>query len=96
MFLFNRNTMYVAEVLSGEVWYWSSSTYYGVNRLFKYDYQQDVGSMIIWEILFRFKLFFILTLAFMIISIINALVVRIAIKSSVLVVFPALFLQNII
>ena len=52
--------------------------------------------MIFSEIWSRFKLLCTLTFAYMIISLINGLLVRVAIKCSVLTVFPVIYFQNLI
>ena len=91
MFTFFRNDIYCTERMKNEQWIWNEYSFTKINKLYKLEYEEDMALMIVSEIWIRFKLMFILGFAYMIISLINGLLVRIAIKCSVLTVFPVIY-----
>lgn len=96
MYTFHRNELYVIENNKYESWYWSSSTFIQINPLLKYDYNNNLILMIASEIWNRIFQTFYFLFTFMVISNTNAMIIRIAIKCSVLSIFPMIFFQNIV
>jgi len=78
--------------MKSEQWIWSEYSFTKINKLYTLDYEEDMALMIVSEFLIRLRLMFILTFAYMVISLINGLLVRVAIKCSVLTVFPVIWL----
>lgn len=87
MFTFHRTYVSVYEARSGETWYWGTNAFVLTNRNLKYDYNDDVAMMVIFETLFRVVKFLSLLFTFGFISTVNALMIRVTIKSSVIVAF---------
>jgi len=92
MYTFFRNDIYCTERMKSEQWIWSEYSFTKINKLYTLDYEEDMALMIVSEFLIRLRLMFILTFAYMVISLINGLLVRVAIKCSVLTVFPVIWL----
>ena len=76
--------MYVSETFSEESWYWSKSNFISTQRTLKYDYSDSISYMIFGEVLMRSYLLLRLTLFFAFISIVNAIVIRMTVKCSIL------------
>lgn len=87
IFTFYRKTLAVYEVRSDENWYWTITEYIISNRNLKFDYNDRVGFMIFGEFCFRVFKFICLGLTFAFISLVNALMIRVTIKTSVVVAF---------
>lgn len=85
MFTFYRVFMYVGNSASSETWYWSYSNFQLSNRNIKYEYGDSYVMMIAGEFFLRFFIFFSLFVSFGFISIVNALMLRVILKSSHLV-----------
>jgi len=90
MFTFNRKSMYAYEDMSSEMWKWGYSTFVQTARSLKYEYIDSIGNMIAGELMQRLAMVLQVGIGFGIISIVNALLIRVAIKSSVLIIFPVL------
>ena len=87
MFTFYRKPLAVYEVRSSESWYWSTSEFIISNRNIKFDYNDHTALMIFGEICFRIFKFICLLFAFAFVSLVNALMIRVTIKTSVVVAF---------
>jgi hypothetical protein len=94
MYTFHRRTEYVVESLSKESWYWTIEDFKNLNPLLRYDYGNSYKIMIFSEIINKIWKFLALLFIYGTISVINALFIRVSIKSSVLMVFPLILLQN--
>lgn len=85
MFTFYRVFMYVGNTRSTETWYWTYINYQITNRNIKYEYGDSVVMMIAGEFFVRFFIFVALFVSFGFISIVNALMLRVIIKCSHLI-----------
>lgn len=88
MFTFHREGIYVVENKTRESWYWSERTFLNNAPLLKYDYKGSTLLMLKDQFFRKFTGLLWVTFTFAMISMINALFIRICIKSSVLIVFP--------
>ena len=96
MFTFNRQDMNVLNMVTKEVWQWQTKTFKLVSPNFTYDYNSSFIKMIVFEILNRFSKLVSLFIGFGVISMVNGLLIRVAIKCSLLTIFPLLRLNEII
>jgi hypothetical protein len=87
MFTFYRNYIVVVETRSKESWFWGVNAFIWTNRNLKYDYDDSAVMLVLGEIFIRVFKFCALLFAFGFISLINALMIRVTIKSSVIVAF---------
>jgi hypothetical protein len=87
MFTFYRNYICAAETRSKESWFWGVNAFIMTNRNAKYDYDDNAVMLVLGEIFIRIFKFCTLLFAFAFISLINALMIRVTIKSSVIVAF---------
>jgi len=72
------------------MWKWTEWTYSSISRTLKHDYNDSMSEMVTNEIWLRFSLFFKMIFGYGVISVVNAILIRVAIKSSVLIIFPIL------
>jgi hypothetical protein len=94
MFTFYRKFLYVTEPATGETWYWTAMNFYKSNRTLKYDYKDSTSMMILGEIVFRFILLAQCFLCFAFISLVNALLIRVTIKSSTVLLVGLASIQD--
>lgn len=94
MYTFHREGIYVVENNTRENWYWGPNNFQKVNPLLKYDYQDQYMIMVQDFIVTKVFKFLWLTFVFSMISIVNALFIRVSIKCSVLMIFPMISCQN--
>jgi hypothetical protein len=87
MFTFYRNYIVAVETRSKESWFWGVNAFIWTNRNVKYDYDDSTVLLVVAEIFIRVFKFCTLLFAFAFISLINALMIRVTIKSSVIVAF---------
>lgn len=77
-----------------ESWSWNENTFKSYNPLLSIDYQNSYFSLITHQAVKKLFLVVWFLFAFGIISFINALFIRIALKCSALMIFPMIDLQN--
>mmetsp|Transcript_30097 Transcript_30097/g.45988 ORF Transcript_30097/g.45988 Transcript_30097/m.45988 type:complete len:123 (+) Transcript_30097:193-561(+) len=94
MYTFHRNQILIMESLSKESWMWNEAIFKKLNPLVKYDYAGNVQAMVTVEIAHKIGRVLWVTFVFAVISIINAIFIRVSIKCSVLIIFPIIELQN--
>jgi len=94
MYTFNRQQLYVVENKTRESWFWMAETFSSVEPTLEIDYHGSYSSMIYHETVNRICRLLWLTFTFACISLINALFIRISIKSSVVLIFPMVMIQN--
>jgi hypothetical protein len=95
MFTFYKRFMYVQESMSRETWYWTTMNYYTSNRTFKYDYKSNTGAMIATEIVLRIGLLVKCFCIYGLISITSALVLRLILKSSGVIILHCMLLEDL-
>jgi len=85
MYTFNKQGMFVVENKTRESWYWGASHFMPT---LEHEYAGSLTLMLYDQVWTRvFKLVW-LAFCFMCMSVINALFIRVAIKCSVLIIFP--------
>jgi hypothetical protein len=77
-----------------ETWYWGESEFKKHNPLLKYDFDDNKTALFFYLCGSKTAELIWLTFVFAIISMINALFIRVSIKCSVLMIFPMISLQN--
>jgi len=88
MYTFHRQSIGVVESTTSENWYWNEHTFKKLNSLLKYDYDDNFREMLVSEFSNSFFKFLWVVFVFGVISMINAVFIRISIKCSVLIIFP--------
>lgn len=90
IFTFNRQVGYLNRNDTSETWYWNTGSdhYAMMVPNLKYDYKGETGSWIAFIILNKFLVLIQAVLAFTFLSTINALLIRVAIMCSSIVIFP--------
>jgi len=91
MFTFKRQSGYMFNNRTSERWSWKESEYAKILRNPKYDYQGLVTTGYIVNPIYRFNMLLGLIFGYGILSIVNALVIRVALVSSNVVIFPMLW-----
>lgn len=84
----------MVESLTRESWYWTEGDFKQLNPRVNIDFQGSyfmAASYFLWGKLY---LVFSLFLTYALISITNALFIRISIKCSILMIFPMMVIQN--
>ena len=94
MFTFYKNYIFAVDVKTSETWFWTTTNFMISNRTLKYDYNDSLPIMIVCEFVLRIVAFFKILLAFGFISIVNALIIRLTIKCSIVVMFWYLALEE--
>lgn len=93
LFTFFRTRVYIFEHVSKESWiYYNTNLFINKNPNFKFDYQESVIMMVAYELIRRILVLCKIVLAFALISCINALIIRLIIKGSAILVYPILWL----
>ena len=94
MFTFYKNYVFTVDVMTTETWFWTTTNFMLSNRTLKYDYNDSLPIMIVCEFVLRIVALFKILMTFGFISIINALIIRLTIKCSIVVMFWYLALEE--
>lgn len=87
---FNRHDGYLYRNDTQEMWYWGAS-YYSLNRPnVKYDYDDNYSAWIMYTVLRKVGLVILGLIGYAYLSLINGLLIRVAIHCSNVIIFPLL------
>lgn len=92
MYTFHRETQYVYNNGTRQQWYWTTNTFKNLNPLLKYDYNDRLMVLLVNEIFAKGLKCLWIIFIFMCISLINAVFIRVSLKSSVIMLFPMIAL----
>lgn len=94
LFTFYRSRLYIFEHVTKELWLYNQGNYQNRNTNLRYDYWNNDIIMVVYELVRRVFVFFKLLLAFALMSCINALIIRLIIKTSSILVHPLIFIKE--
>eukprot|EP00347_Sterkiella_histriomuscorum_P023689 403333726 len=87
---FNKHGGYVYRNDTNEMWYWGAGDYSIYRPNLKYDYQDNVSSWIFYMISRKIGLVLLAIIGYAYLSVINGLLIRVAIHCSNVIIFPLL------
>lgn len=95
LFTFYRNPLYVFEDRTGEPWSWTIDNFIARAPSKIQDYEGKQSKLVMWEIGKRFTRIFVAIFAFFLISTMTAIMIRIAVRCALILIYPCLWCENL-